>query len=143
GVALRGGGLQRLIARERLKVLEALARGFVLRARLAERRPRVVDVLLRDRAFTVQLLAAGQQRLLRVHGILRGAHVHVRLLYFLWNGGLRRGYVGGLGLFERRAVFGRRAGEIAVLELDEQLAGAHLSAALHVDLPDRRRDLRD
>ena len=65
-VALRGRGLERLIVRESLKVLEPLARDFVLAARLAQGDLRVVDVLLRDRAFLEQTLPAVEDRLLRV-----------------------------------------------------------------------------
>jgi hypothetical protein len=59
----------------------------------------------------------------------------------VWNGRARGGFVGGLGRRIRRFAFAGGTREVGVLELDEELPGAHFRALLHVDFLDGRRDL--
>ena len=109
GVALRGRGLELLIVGEALQVVETLARRLVLAARLAERDLRVVDVLLRDRAFSIEALAVVEDRLLRVDGVLGRARVELGLLQLLRNRRLRRRLERRLGQIQRRAALGGRS----------------------------------
>src|SRR5262249_17466485 len=109
GLALRGRGLQLLVAREALEVLEALAWGFVLCACLAEAGGRIVDVLFCNRALAQKTLTVLVDRLLRVQRVLRGARLQLGLLRFLRNRRPGGCFVSGLRLVERCAALGRGA----------------------------------
>ncbi len=140
-VTLRHGRSQLLITREAAQIVEALLRSLILRARLAQIGLRVVDVLRGDGAFLQQLAAIVIDRLLGVERIFRGPRVEFGLLEFLWHGRACGRLVGRLCLFERGAALGSDARQILILELGEQLTGAHLRTALHVGLLNRRREL--
>src|SRR5579872_856566 len=139
--ALRARGFQLLVAREALQVIGLLAGGLVRAAGLAERGLGVVDVLLRHGALAEQARAVVEDGLRGIERVLRGFRVELRLLLFLRNRGPRRRLIRRFGEIERRVALGGGAGEVRVLELEEQLPRADLRAALDVVALDGRGDL--
>ncbi len=110
-----------------------LLRGFVLAARLDVGDLGIVHQFTGERAFLEQLLAAFENFLGGVDGFFVGLRVGLRFDHLLGNGGGGGAAVVGFGLVELAFAFLRGGGQIAIFEQGEELAFAHVVAAIDVE----------
>ena len=102
---------------------------------------RLVHQAPRDRALLQQFLPAFQQLLRRIHGFLGRCHIRLRLANFIRN--RRIGHVAKrcFGLIHGRFGIRDRRGQVAILELRDQLALPHVIAPIHQKPLHRSADL--
>ena len=86
-VALRDGGFEFLILRDALQSFDVRPSDLVLVSGLSQVDLGIVDVLLGDRSFLKQRLAAVIDLLLRVQHVFCRPQVEIRLLDLLWHRG--------------------------------------------------------
>ncbi len=142
GLHLRRRGVDLLLAADALQRLQMLLRGIERRLRLRVGDLGVVHEFLRERAILEQLLAVVEQPLCGVHRFVRRGDVGLRLGHLLGHARGGRRSVVGLRLVVLAAALLRRGGEVARLELGQQLSLLHVIAAVHEEALHRRADLR-